>query len=86
MQAKHAAKKAANIDNPAYVDPKLIRHDPKEQPSKSSKGAITCIDWSSDNSKIVVCFKQHNQVVVWDVVHTTQRILQIDYSVLERGH
>ena len=56
---KHAVKKLANADNQNYTDPKLMRHEHKE-PSKSTKGAITCIDWSMDGSKIVVCFKQHN--------------------------
>ena len=36
-----------------------------------------------DGSKIVVCFKQHNQIVVWNV-QSTQRLIQIDFSVLDR--
>ena len=47
--------------------------------STLAKGAIANIDWSLDSSRIVVCFKQHNQIVVWDVI-TTQRIIQIDFS------
>lgn len=86
MLNKLAAKKAVNSDNAAYVDPKLIRLESKESNKVSSvnKGAIACIDWSIDGSKIVVCFKQHNQIVVWDV-QSTQRVIQIDFSVLGRG-
>lgn len=56
---KHAAKKAVNADNPSYLEPKLIRLESKESSKVSSvnKGAIACIDWSMDGSKIVVCFK-----------------------------
>ena len=59
---KHAAKRAANAGNPAYAEPKLIRLESKESSKVGalSKGAIACIDWSMDGSKIVVCFKQHN--------------------------
>ena len=59
LLAKHTARKANNNDSSTFSEPKLIRHDHKEQ-NKSSKGAITCIDWSMDGSQIVVCFKQHN--------------------------
>lgn len=60
--AKLAARKAAHSADPSYVDPKLIRLESKEsnKVTAPAKGAITCIDWSMDGSKIVVCFKQHN--------------------------
>ena len=69
LLAKHANRKAANANNPAYVEPKMIKLEQKESSKVSAlaKGAITCIDWSMDSSKIVVCFKQHNQIVVWAV-------------------
>ena len=84
LTAKLAARKAAAADE-NYVDPKIIRLESKEsnKVTAPSKGAITCIDWSMDGAKIVVCFKQHNQIVVWDV-QSTQRLIQIDFSVLER--
>jgi len=62
--AKLAARKAAatangGADGGNYVDPKIIRLESKEsnKVTAPSKGAITCIDWSMDGSKIVVCFK-----------------------------
>ena len=59
LMAKLASRKAANAADPTYVDPKIIRLESKEsnKVTAPAKGAITCIDWSVDGSKIVVCFK-----------------------------
>ena len=75
LEQKYAARKAAAIDDGSYIEPKMMKLESKESKNSTlAKGAIANIDWSLDSSRIVVCFKQHNQIVVWDVV-TTQRII-----------
>ena len=45
-----------------------MKLESKESKSSSAaKGTISNIDWSLDSSKIVVCYKQHNQIVVWNI-------------------
>ena len=41
--------------------------------SQAKKDAIASIDWSLDSRQILVCFKQTQTMVVWDVV-TCERL------------
>ena len=80
LEQKYAARSAAAKGDPNYIDPKIMKLESKESKVTTlAKGAISNIDWSLDGSKIVVCFKQHNQIVVWNVINC-QKIIQIDFS------
>ena len=80
LEQKYTARRAAAKGDPNFIEPKMMKLESKESKVTTlAKGAISNIDWSLDGSKIVVCFRQHNQIVVWDIINC-QKIIQIDFS------